>query len=135
VSVDVSFPEEGETPRLVLMECHGAKIAIGALRDGSLAVVPIYDGERRQQRDIQGALRGFDETTWMKVIPGARYRFELQVRPSTIRQLSLTIKVEGREVVSGHPVRLPRNRAATLVLTPHHPMTLLRVETRGTADG
>ena len=135
-SIDLSFPDESIGSRFVFLECHGAMIGVGMLADGRMTVKSIYnEGEAsRVSREIREAL-GEAESSRRFVVPGARHRFDVRVHRKDDRQLSVSVDVDGREVIKGRLVHLPRDVAARFEIAPSHPLSVHRMEFRSVAGG
>ena len=135
-SVDISFPEESVGSRFVFLKCHGAKLGLGVLADGRLVVKSIQNeaDTGRVSREIREALSEVESSPFY-VVPGAKHRFEVRVHSKSPGQLSVSVDMDGQEVIKGRSVRVPRQVAARFEISPSHPLAVHRLEFRSVVGG
>ncbi len=135
VAFELSFAAEGSAPRLAFLTCHGATIGLGLLRDGTLALIPVYDHLRadKELRDqVQKSLKLATASSRVRLVPGARHRIELHVRPQGLGGRAVVeVRVDGRKL-ERLTVRRPSGKSASqVVVTALQSLKVHSVSVRG----
>jgi hypothetical protein len=136
VRISMSFPEEGEVPRLMLLRCHGIGVVFGLLRDGEIMAEGVRASEltdlkKMRQQLLPGLRDAANRQRRPAMYPGVRHRLKLRITRRGRKLREALYLDDNPQPLVDYSVQRPRSAAAALALIAMHPLTVHSVRFEG----
>jgi len=137
VRFEFSFSSDRGATRLFFLTMHEASLGLAALRDGRVVVFDVSklrEGKELRSR-VQRALRFAEEHSGAWLVPGARHRLDIDVRPRGFGgKVVLTPRLDGRALPEVSIVRATGRVPAVVRLTALHSLQAYSLSVHGSGQ-